>query len=302
MKAVIFDRYGPPEVLYMANVPKPEPRANEVLIKIAATSVSTADWRMRKPSPFLARLMNGILRPRKINILGLELAGTVEAAGSETTRFKPGDAVFAFTGFTFGAYAEYICLRENARAGDGMVEPKPENLDFRQAAVIPGGALTALAFTRTAGITSGKRVLVYGASGNVGSYAVQLAKHMGAIVTGVTSTANLDMVHSLGANSIIDYSQEDITRRPQKFDVVFDAVAKLSAPRGRKLLTPEGRFISVMHAGGLQDGDLRFLKELAQTGAIRPFIDRTYPLEQIVEAHRYAEAGHKRANVAIRIS
>jgi NADPH:quinone reductase-like Zn-dependent oxidoreductase len=299
MKAVVFEEYGPPEVLWIKGVEKPIPRENEILVKVHATTVSQGDVKMRRPDPLLARLYNGLIRPRRITVLGFELAGVVEAAGKKVKRFKAGDAVFGFTGFGFGAYAEYICLPE-----EGMLALKPENLTFEGAAAgLASGAMTALIVLRKAHIQPDQRVLIYGASGSVGTYAVQLARHFGAAVTGVCSTANLEMVRSLGAAEVIDYTCEDLSRYAGQYDGVFDAVDRLPRWQGKRLLKPGGVYLNVARdsgsGGGLKLADLYFLRDLARTGEIRPVIDRCYPLEGIVDAHRYVEKGHKKGHVVI---
>lgn len=303
MKAIRYTRYGPPEVLELVEIEKPTPSDDEMLIKIRATTVAAGDWRMRRPSPAAARLYNGLLRPRKVTVLGFELAGDVEAAGKAITRFKPGDAVFAFTGFGFGAYAEYCCLPEQGPMDTaGMVALKPINMTYEQAAAVPCGGLTALALVRQVGIGSGHDVLVYGASGSVGTYAVQIARHLGATVSGVCSTAHLDLVRSLGVEEVIDYTREDFTARGRSYDVIIDAVGKLPARRAKRALKPGGRYGSAHHTVEPQPGGLDTLKELIEAGEIRAVIDRCYGFEQIVEAHRYVEAGHKGGNVVIPLS
>lgn len=323
MKAMVYTQYGPPEVLRLTQIEKPVPKGNEVLIRVRATTVTAADYRMRAfkvPSAFwpFARLQLGILAPRQ-NILGIELAGDIEAIGENVTRFRPGDAVFALTGLGRGAYAEYLCLPE-----DATVASKPANMSYEEAAAVPFGALTALFFLRDKGnIRAGQRVLVNGAAGGVGTAAVQLAKYFGAQVTGVCSTANVEMVKSLGADEVIDYTQRDFTMSGQSYDVILDAVGNLSVPRCKQSLTPNGVFLAVVfglsHLGhmlwtSLVDGrriiaavapdtgitdNMAFLKEIIEAGKYRSVIDRRYPFEQLVEAHRYAERGHKRGNVVI---
>ncbi len=267
MRAVVYTSYGPPEVLRIQEVDKPTPKDDEVLVRIRAASVAAADWRMRKADPFLARLFNGLFRPKKVNVLGFELAGDIEAVGSRVSRFRVGEAVFAFTGFGFGAHAEYRCLRDSGKPGrDGLIAKKPTNLSYEEAAGLPCGALTAHAFLRKAGLQRGARLLVYGASGSVGTAAVQLGRHMGAEVAGVCSAANAELVASLGAGRVFDYTKDDLTQVDPKFDVVFDAVGKISAAQRRSALARGGRFVSVKGSAKLQPGDLEMLRELAEAG------------------------------------
>lgn len=306
MKAVIYERYGPPEVLRLADVEKPTPKANDVLIKVRATTVTIGDTRMRSFTvPFAmwlpSRLYLGIRKPRR-PILGMELAGDVEAVGPGVTRFQPGDAVFASTFEAgFGGYAEYMCLPE-----DGMLALKPSDVTYAEAAAAVGGGMTAWRCLRQANIQPGQQVLIYGASGAVGTNAVQMAKHhLGAEVTGVCSTANLDLVQSLGADHVVDYTREDFTQRGEIYDVIFDAVAKFPPRRAKQALKPGGVYLNVhrdSHKGGsTRKEELYFLKELMEAGELKPVIDRTYPLEEIVEAHRYVDTGRKRGNVAITV-
>jgi NADPH:quinone reductase-like Zn-dependent oxidoreductase len=303
MRAVVCTRYGPPEVLQLRDVPKPTPRSSEVCIKIFATSVTASDCIVRAFNiPRRLKLPMGAVlgfrRPRN-PILGLVLAGVVESVGRDATKFKPGDQVYAFTAFRFGAYAEYECLPETA-----IVALKPSNASHEEAAAIPYGGLLALHFLKQANVESRRRVLVYGASGAIGTSAVQLAKHFGADVTGVCSAANLELVRSLGADAVIDYTKDDFTRNGARYDLVFNAVGKRKAMlQADGSLTPGGRHITVDdNSPKMRAEDLAFLTELVESGRLRPVIDKSYPLEQIVEAHRYVDAGHKKGNVVVRVS
>ena len=323
MRAALSPRYGPPEILTVADVPTPVPGDREVLVRIHASTVCYGDWIIRKGPP-LVRVMNGLLRP-KVQILGVDLAGTVESVGRSVTKFAPGDQVFGSRGDKFGAHAEYACVAE-----DGFLAQKPANMSLEEAATVFVGGCCALYFLRKANIQPGETVLVHGASGSLGIFAVQLAKHFGAHVTGVCGPANLDLVKALGADKVIDYTRQDFTQKTGCYDVICDVLGKAGFPRSLHALKRGGRYLHIgMPAGVVQisavllrglwtqvtgaarflvgaavpvQEDLYYLKILIEAGKLRTVIGRSYPLTEIAEAHRYAESGHKVGNVVILVN
>jgi NADPH:quinone reductase-like Zn-dependent oxidoreductase len=325
MKAIVWTKYGPPDVLQLRDVEKPAPKENEVLIRIYATTVTAGDCEMRSLKfPLILslpmRMWVGFLKPKGTTIPGTELAGEIEAVGKDVTRFKAGDQVFGTAGMTFGANAEYICLPEDPGDMEGGVAIKPANMTYEEAATVPFGGRDALHFLRKGNIQSGDKILINGAGGSIGTFAVQLAKHYGAEVTAVDSTEKLDMLRSIGADHVIDYTREDFTKSGEIYDIIFDVVGVISFSRSNKVLKQNGYYLLanpasqivrglwtkmtsskkvIMETSSPKTADLIFLRGLIEAGKLKSVTDRRYPLEQIVEAHRYVETGQKAGNVVI---
>lgn len=326
MKAIVWTAYGPPEVLQVQEVPAPVPKHNEVRIRIRATTVTAGDCEMRrlKLPLFLGlpmRLYAGIVKPVRMTILGQELAGEVDSIGQQVTEFQPGDPVFAATGFGLGGYAEFICLPVGQN--DSVVAAKPPSMTFEQAAAVPFGAMEALHFLRKAEVQPGELVLINGAGGSIGTFGVQLAKHYAAVVTAVDRGPKLDMLRSIGADHVVDYTREDFTKSGQTYDVIFDVIGKSPYTGSIRSLKPNGRYLLanprlrhlirgtwtsrttgkrvIAGAAVRTRRDLEFLGELVEAGKLRTLIDRTYPLEQMAEAHRYVETGQKQGNLIITV-
>jgi NADPH:quinone reductase-like Zn-dependent oxidoreductase len=326
MKAIVWTEYGPPDVLQLKEVEKPAPKDNEVLISIYATTVTSGDCEQRSLKlPIWYRLIMrayvGFKRPTRITILGMELAGQIESVGKDVKLFREGDQVFAATGFVgMGACAEYICMPEEPE--EGALAIKPANMTYEEAATVPFGGRDALHFLRLGNIQNGQKILINGAGGSIGTFAIQLAKYYGAEVTAVDSTAKLDMLRSIGADQVVDYTQEDFTKNGEIYDVIFDVIGKMSFSRSENSIKQNGTYLLanpmsqmvqglwtritssrkvIMQTSSGTIADLIFLRELIEAGKIKSVIDRTYPLEQIVEAHRYVEKGHKKGNVVITV-
>lgn len=304
MRAAVYNKYGLPNVLKLMDVEKPIPKAEEVLIKIHAATVTSGDVLLRSsdfPPLFWlpARLLFGLFRPKK-KILGHELAGTIEEIGNEVSKFKVGDRVFGTTTMlNTGSYAEYICLPQKCK--HNVLELKPNNLSFKEAAALPVGAMTAMFLLDKANLKKGQKVLVYGASGSVGSYAIQIAKIQDSNVTGVCSSSNFEMVRSLGAENVIDYKTEDYSKSKEKYDIVFDAVGKTTKSNAKKVLRKGGCFVTIKMLTKEKDDNLRRIKKLVENEKLKPFIDKTFKLNEIVLAHEYVDSGRKRGNVVIEI-
>ena len=328
MKAIVWTKYGPPDVLQLKEVEKPSPKDNEVLIRICATTVTAGDTEMRSLTmPFMfsfpMRIYVGLRKPKRITILGQELSGDVEAVGKEVELFERGDRVFGTTGFGFGAYSEYICLPGVAKGMQGALAIKPVNMTYEEAAAVPTAAFEALHLLRQANIQKGQTVLIFGAGGSIGTFSVQFAKYLGAEVTGLDSTGKLDMLRSIGADHVIDYTQEDFTENAETYDVILDVIGKSPFSGSLRSLGPNGRYLLanpklsqmvrarwismrtgkqvIFGSSSQKTEDLIFLRELIEAGKIRSVIDSSYPLEQIPEAHRYAEKGSKKGNIVITV-
>jgi 2-desacetyl-2-hydroxyethyl bacteriochlorophyllide A dehydrogenase len=329
MKAIIWTAYGSPDVLQLQEIEKPIPKDDEVLIKVHATTVTAGDSEMRKLKlplglSFPIRLYAGFIKPKRIPVLGQELAGEVEEVGTHVKLFKKGDQVFGTTGFGFGAYAEYICLKGKPDEMGGTLAIKPANMTYEEAASIPTAGFEALHFLRKANIQRGQKVLIIGAGGSIGTFSVQLAKYYGAEVTGVDSPEKLDLLRSIGADHVIDYTQEDFTKSGQTYDIIIDVVGKRSVSRRLKLLKSKGDYFLAnaglshillglwtlltsskklkIESSSQKKEDLIFLRELIEAGKLKSVIDRSFPLEQTAEAHRYAETGKKKGNIVITVA
>jgi NADPH:quinone reductase-like Zn-dependent oxidoreductase len=321
MKAIVYKKFGPPKVLELLDVEKPTPEANEALIRVYATTVTTADCMMRRGDTVLSRILLGLIKPKKkFQILGTEFSGKIEAVGGKVKKFSPGDEVFAFRGFGTGCYAQYKCMDEN-----GSIAIKPGNMEFHEAASVVDGATTALFFLKEkANIQKGQKVLINGASGSIGTFAVQLARYFEAEVTGVCSTKNIELVKSLGADKVIDYTNEDFTKTGDTYDIIFDTVGRSSFAHCRKALKSKGKYVvtvltlkvalqalltkyidkkKVISAMSLNKTEaLNFIRILIEEGKLRTIIDRQYPLEELPFAHEYVEKGHKQGNVVITVT
>ena len=328
MKAIVWTKYGPPDALQLKDVETPTPKEDEVLIRVHAATASTADTELRRlklPLFFAVflRLYLGFLKPTRIRILGTEFAGEVVSVGKDVTGCQPGDQVYGYTGLSMGTYAEYLCLSENPSALASVMGKKPVNVTYEEAAALPFGGLEALHSLRQANIQPGQKVLIVGAGGSIGTYAVQLARHYGAEVTGVDKPEKLEMLRSIGAQHVIDYTREDFTRIGQTYDVILDTIGKSPFARSLRSLHEQGTYLNanpgfsggirmrwlsrnsskrvIPWTAGYTIKNLLALKELVEAGTIKPVIDRTYPLEQIVEAHRYVDSGQKKGNVVITV-
>ena len=328
MKAIIWTKYGTPDGLKRQEVEKPSPEADQVLVKIMAATVTAGDCEMRRLQiplglSFPIRMYAGFLKPKRISILGQELAGEIEEVGKNVTSFQVGDQVFGTTGFGFGAYAEYICLPEEPGDAEGVLSAKPVNLTFEEAAAIPTAGLEALHYLREGKAQPGKKVLIIGGGGSIGTFSIQLAKHFGADVTGVDNTEKLELMRSLGADQVIDYTKEEYINSGETYDLIIDMVGRKSVSRRLKLLKQDGIYFLayarildvvlsiwtsltsskklIISSSKQNKEDLNILKGLIDSGELRSIIDRSFPLDQVAEAHRFAESGLKKGNIAISI-
>jgi 2-desacetyl-2-hydroxyethyl bacteriochlorophyllide A dehydrogenase len=328
MKAIVWTKYGPPDALQLKEVETPTPKENEVLIKVHAATASTADTEFRRLKlplffAFFLRLYLGFLKPTRSTILGTEFAGEIVSVGKEVTQYRPGDQVYGYTGLGMGTYAEYLCLAEKPSALASVMAKKPADITYEEAAALPFGGLEALHSLRQANIQPGQKVLIVGAGGSIGTYAVQLAKHYGAEVTGVDKPGKLEMLRSIGADHVSDYAKEDFTKNGQTYDVILDTINKSPFLRSLRSLKEHGTYLNanpglfgrirmrwlskdsskkvITWTAGYTVDNLLALKELVEAGTIKPVIDRRYPLEQIAEAHRYVESGHKKGSVVITV-
>jgi len=306
MKAVVITKYGPPEVLQIKDIAKPQPKANEVLIKVHATTAHAGDSRIRRSSPWIVvRLLFGFFKPKKNLVPGIEFSGTVTAIGADVTLFKKGDKVFGLTGLRLGAYAEYCCVRGKVKDGKqetkGIIKKIPNNLTLAQSAVVASGALTALKNLQKGKVTKGTSILINGGSGSLGTYAIQMAKYYGAEVTAVCSGKNVESLRTLGADHVIDYTKEDFTKTGKKYDVVYDAVMKSSRFKCKKILKPKGKYLNNYWLSSIKAADMETIHNLIEQNILRPVIDRTYEMDAVVEAHKYLDTERKRGNVIIQI-
>lgn len=307
MKAIICTKYGPPEVLQLKEVDKPIPKNNEVLIKIHFTTVHIGDTKIRRLEPEMGtvkdlfikpmmRILIGFKRPRK-KILGMEFSGVIEEIGKDVIKFKTGNSIFGSTELNFGTYSEYCCVSENS-----ILATLPNNMNFKETAPISNASITALHYLKKAKISKGQKILIYGASGSVGTYAVQIAKYFKTTVTGVCSANNFEMVKSIGADKLINYKTEDFTQSGETYDIIFDAVGKIPSKKRKISLSKNGIYVNVLSDNfKMKIQDLDFIKEICEKGKLKSVIDRTYLLEEMVEAHRYVDKGHKKGNVIITI-
>jgi len=305
MKTIVCEKYGSPDGLVVKELDVPIPKDNEVQIKIYATSAIIGDTRIRRTDPFLVRLVFGLINPRKNLILGLEVSGVVSAVGKNVKKFKIGDSVFALTGFGLGGYAEYICLPETVKAGTqekkGLIALKPDNLSYEESAVVPAGCLTALKNIQKVKIEKNMKVMVYGASGSLGTYFIQLVKSFDVEITAVCSKKNFELIRSLGADKLIDYITENIYERNEQYDIIYDAVMKMNKKRLRHLLKEDGVYLNNSGLPPIVENDLTIIKQKIEDNKIKPIIDRNYVIDDIREAHKYVDSGHKVGNVSITI-